>query len=119
MLNILSDLVSMYANMNPGVQYGIKYNKSLITMLSLNTCSEPNINPDININKYLFLYILYKQFLNTIYYINGAYITDAKYVYIGASLNVSLIEFSLLAISFVYVNINKLLIIMTPNIKNQ
>ncbi len=76
--NTLSVLVKMYANIKPGVQYGIKYNKSSGPENPVIICNPPKTRPDTIIKResigITFRILLLKIISST----NGAKITDHK-----------------------------------------
>ena len=49
--HIFSDFVYVYANINPGMLYGIINKRSVMLLREPITCMLPNINPENNINK--------------------------------------------------------------------
>ncbi len=67
---MLSVFVRIYANIIPGVAYGIIYNISYIVLMFPITCNPSNINPDAIINVVLFGIIFLILCLNAISSIN-------------------------------------------------
>ena len=76
------DFFRVYANIKPGILYGIIYNNSFV-LVAILICINPNINPDININKMSVLNIFLKFNLNTNSSVIGARIAAVIIEYIG------------------------------------
>lgn len=113
------DLVRVYANINPGILYGIINNNSLKLVATV-ICKAPNTNPDVIINNILFLNIFLMFNLNINSSVSGAINMVATIVYIGYLPN-SFVMYSWLVELFILVIfiIIMFVIIISPRFKNQ